>query len=118
MSRQTLLSAALACVTFVVPSADAQFETRANFPTYHLNGFDPYSVVVGDFNRDGALDLALVGSDLSGSVEILLGNGDGTFRQGSNYAVGVGPAYGATASLRNNEILDLVPRHSHQRWRH
>ncbi|MGA9511698.1 MAG: FG-GAP-like repeat-containing protein [Candidatus Sulfotelmatobacter sp.] len=36
----------------------------------------PTSIVVGDFNGDGVLDLAF--SDLNG-VEIALGNGDGTF---------------------------------------
>jgi hypothetical protein len=38
----------------------------------------PTSVVVGDFNGDGILDLAF--SDLNG-VEIALGNGDGTFTE-------------------------------------
>jgi Bacterial Ig-like domain (group 3)/FG-GAP-like repeat len=38
----------------------------------------PTSVVVGDFNGDGVLDLAF--SDLNG-VEIALGNGDGTFKE-------------------------------------
>jgi hypothetical protein len=38
----------------------------------------PTSVVVGDFNGDGVLDLAF--SDLNG-VEIALGNGDGTFTE-------------------------------------
>ena len=40
----------------------------------------PTSVVVGDFNGDGVLDLAL--SDLNG-IEIALGNGDGTFTETS-----------------------------------
>jgi hypothetical protein len=40
----------------------------------------PTSVVVGDFNGDGVLDLAF--SDLNG-VEIALGNGDGTFDETS-----------------------------------
>ncbi len=38
----------------------------------------PTSIVVGDFNGDGILDLAF--SDLNG-VEIALGNGDGTFNE-------------------------------------
>jgi hypothetical protein len=37
----------------------------------------PQSVVTGDFNGDGKPDLAVTGAS---SVEILLGNGDGTFR--------------------------------------
>jgi hypothetical protein len=44
--------------------------------TFTLDYF-PTSVVVGDFNGDGVLDLAF--SDLNG-IEIALGNGDGTFR--------------------------------------
>jgi hypothetical protein len=40
----------------------------------------PTSIVVGDFNGDGVLDLAF--SDLNG-VEIALGNGDGTFKETS-----------------------------------
>jgi len=40
----------------------------------------PTSIVVGDFNGDGILDLAF--SDLNG-VEIALGNGDGTFNETS-----------------------------------
>ena len=41
--------------------------------------------VLGDFNNDGKVDLAL--NDLGGGgVFIFLGNGDGTFTQGSSYA--------------------------------
>jgi hypothetical protein len=82
----------------------AQFETRANVPSQN----NPYSVAVGDFNRDGILDVAQVNADSAGSVEILLGNGDGTFRHGATYQVGDYPFYAAAASLRNNGLLDLV----------
>jgi len=83
------------------PAAVAQFEARAIFPVPP----EPYSLMVGDFNRDGTPDVAVV--DFGGGVQILLGNGDGTFRAGASYAVEV-LAYGVTASLRNNGILDLV----------
>jgi hypothetical protein len=46
----------------------------------------PTSVVVGDFNGDGVLDLAF--SDLNG-VEIALGNGDGTFNETSASPIAV-----------------------------
>ena len=52
--------------TFVAKTASF---TLAYFPT---------SIVVGDFNGDGLLDLAF--ADLNG-VEIALGNGDGTFKE-------------------------------------
>ena len=53
--------------------------TFSKVTSFTLDYF-PTSVVVGDFNGDGALDLAF--SDLNG-VEIALGNGDGTFNETS-----------------------------------
>ena len=41
-------------------------------------GVDPYGIVVGDFNGDGKLDLA-VGNNSGGTITILLGNGAGSF---------------------------------------
>ncbi len=81
------------------------FETRASF---FVGSGNPSSLVVGDFNGDGILDLAEVNFVPYGSVEILLGNGDGTFHHFFTYRVGVEPEYAATASLRGNGILDLV----------
>src|SRR6202167_4193447 len=82
----------------------AQFEARAGF---YLGYQQPYSLVIGDFNRDGIPDVAVPGVYGSGNVEILLGNGDGTFRHGATYAVA--PAFhAAAASLRDNGVLDLI----------
>jgi len=39
-------------------------------------GKGPYSLVAGDFNGDGKLDLAVANHE---SVTILFGNGDGSF---------------------------------------
>jgi hypothetical protein len=44
-------------------------------------------IVSGDFNRDGKLDLAVVTGGTSGSLQILLGNGDGTFNLGEAYEI-------------------------------
>ncbi|MFZ0320069.1 MAG: FG-GAP-like repeat-containing protein [Candidatus Sulfotelmatobacter sp.] len=85
--------------------ARAQFETRSSAS---VGLFRPISVTVGDFNRDGNLDLAVVSYLPTGKVSIFLGNGDGTFRPGFSYAVAVQPFYAATASFRHNGTLDLV----------
>jgi hypothetical protein len=70
------------------------------------------SVVVVDFNGDGKLDLAVGQSTGAGgtfdslSVEIFLGNGDGTFQAPQSFA-----AYGAhpaVADFNGDGILDLA----------
>src|SRR5262245_54457551 len=59
------------------------------------------SLAVGDFDRDGNLDLAAV-SD-SSSVQILLGHGDGTFT-----AAGAYPVVGPEASLSSVAVGDFT----------
>ena len=45
-------------------------------------GTGPSDLVVGDFNGDGKLDIAVV-NELSDNVTILQGNGNGTFKTGT-----------------------------------
>jgi len=63
--------------TIFLGKGDGTFTSAA--ASFSLDYF-PTSIAVGDFNGDGALDLAF--SDLNG-VEIALGVGDGTFKETS-----------------------------------
>jgi hypothetical protein len=76
----------------------------------------PRAIAVGDFNGDGKLDLAVVNficppnnpSCPPGSVSVLLGNGDGTFRPRADYATGPAPLAIAVGDFTGNGKLDLA----------
>ena len=83
-------------------------------PPQYAVGEGPLAIVVGDFNGDGKLDLAVsnncptngCSSDIS-TVSILLGNGDGTFQPHVDYPVGT-PAGLAVADFNGDGKLDLA----------
>lgn len=91
--------AALICAGFG-GTALAQFETRS---TTRASGTRT-SIVVGDFNRDGKLDFATADD----RVQVVLGNGDGTFQPPITYRVGTGAISIALGDLNNDGILDLA----------
>ncbi|WP_263382326.1 FG-GAP-like repeat-containing protein [Granulicella arctica] len=64
-------------------------------PVAYATGKAPYGIVVGDFNNDGKADLA-VSNVVSGTVSILLGNGNGTFQTQHSYNTGSTGTAGAT----------------------
>ncbi|MGB9418980.1 MAG: FG-GAP-like repeat-containing protein [Acidobacteriaceae bacterium] len=73
--------------------------------SWNLTGI-PDKSVVGDFNHDGKLDLAL--TVLSNSIAVLLGNGDGTFAAPVIYATDELPSGLSVADLNGDGKLDLI----------
>lgn len=80
----------LCAVGFSLTSASAlaqsvpQFRTAVAYPA----GVSPTDLRLADFNRDGALDIAVVASGLGGpdgALSILQGRGDGTFEEMKSY---------------------------------
>src|SRR5439155_1263538 len=69
-------------VSVLLGNGDGTFQAALSLTA----GGNPRSLAVGDFNGDGVLDLAVVNGDFlkAGTVSVLLGNGDGSFRAAPN----------------------------------
>jgi hypothetical protein len=96
------------CVAVLLGNGDGTFQEPAII-TYAPLGADPLALAGGYFNGGGNLDLALTENFISsGAVQILLGNGDGTFTLGDSYALDPNPLAIVAADLRNNGKTDLA----------
>jgi hypothetical protein len=79
-------------VSVLLGNGDGTFQPAVNYAA----GNNPYSIVFGDFDGDGYADLAVTSdTDLANppgqnSLNVLLGNGDGTFRPPVSYPVTTG----------------------------
>jgi hypothetical protein len=67
------------------------------------------ALAVGDFAGNGTLDVAVAENTLTtGSVVILVGNGNGTFTQGATYPISPNCEYIAVGDFRRDGRLDLA----------
>ena len=104
-------------VTIFLGKGDGTFTQGAQYGSPSEFAF---SIVAGDFNHDGKLDLAFTsynegasGGSLNGigtgnTVSVLLGNGDGTFKTRADYTVGPGPTSIVATDMNGDGNLDLV----------
>ncbi|WP_263351093.1 FG-GAP-like repeat-containing protein [Acidicapsa acidisoli] len=94
-------------VTILLGHGDGTFQQATGSPV--ATGNDPLSAAVGDFNGDGNLDLTVANHE-DGTATILLGNGNGTFRQAVNSPVNVGisPKSVIIADFNGDGIPDLA----------
>jgi hypothetical protein len=74
-------------------------------PVVYEAGPRPLAVVLGDFNGDGNLDVAVSNN---GGADVLLGSGDGTFAAAKMYRAGGSPTWIAAADFNGDGILDLA----------
>ena len=112
MNRKRIISMLVVLLSLAqLAAGEVAFKPEQTYPV----GTNPAAVVVGDFNRDGKLDLAVLNSgDASvgddGGVSLLLGNGDGTFQPARNVAIGKNCTSFASGDFDGdgNEDLALV----------
>ena len=86
VSVRSVFSILISIVFLSLAARGKEFRAVAGYDV----GKRPVSVDVGDFNRDGSLDLAVANSG-SKSISVLLGNGDGTFQASVDYEAGLEP---------------------------
>src|SRR5260370_24517321 len=80
-------------------------QSRLNYAA----GSFPHSVAVVDSNGDGRLDLAVANFVSGGNnVSVLLGNGDGTFQTGVDFAAGADPSSLVVADFNRDGKPDLA----------
>lgn len=95
-------------IAVLLGHGDGTFGTPSNTAA----GPFPFYLAAGDFNSDGKTDLAVTSlpasSTGSGSVLVLLGNGDGTFAPAVSYPVGLAPATIVAADFNGDGKLDLA----------
>ena len=94
-------------VSVLLGNGDGTFQAHMEYGT----GLGPTEAVVGDFNFDGKLDLAVANygpAYRAGSVSILLGNGDGTFQPHVDYRAGVNPVGVSVGDFNRDSKLDLA----------
>ena len=100
-------------VSVLLGNGDGTFRSPILSPmpfAYGVPDEIPISIALGDFNRDGKLDLVVADDYAGGPVQLLLGKGDGTFQAPMNVFSSSSfiPLSVAVGALTTTGNLDLV----------
>jgi hypothetical protein len=97
-------------VSIMLGQGDGSFLLAQSYAVGFNSSSDRNSVLVGDFNGDGHLDVAVINGGYFGDnmVSILLGQGDGTFLTPQRFVVGIYPTSMAAGDFNGDGHLDLA----------
>ena len=89
-------------VSVLLGNGDGTFATQQPYAT----GNYPNAIVLDDFNGDGVLDIVTVnrGDSPTGTVSLLLGNGNGTFQNQQQFPVGYSPRSAVSGDFGDGHI--------------
>src|SRR5258706_297607 len=91
-----------ATISTLLGNGDGTFQS----PVDYSAGPFPENILVADFNHDGKADLAVL--DNNSNVSIYLGNGDGTFKTKVDYPAGTANTSLTTGDFNGDGIPDLA----------
>jgi subtilase family serine protease len=101
-----------ASITILLGRGDGTFQAAPQTLQFGSQSSGPLMAVVGDFNRDGNADLAVVMGN-SSSIAVFLGNGDGTFAPAIlNAQTTAAPYWLTVADFNGDGIEDLAVANS------
>jgi hypothetical protein len=92
-------------ISVLLGDIDIAFIKRTTLPTHNLSR--PRSFIIGDYNNDFRMDIAVANSG-SDSIEIFLGYADFSFENRAKYSAGVRPISIAAGDFDNDTRLDIV----------
>src|SRR5271157_4918191 len=98
-------------VSVLLGNGDGSFQSAATYAV----GYSPSSIVAGDVNGDGKLDLAVANAcgkhsscQSHGTATVLIGDGKGAFTSSGDVQLGNSPSALTLGNLNGDGALDLV----------
>jgi PKD repeat protein len=93
-------------ISILLGNGDGTFQPAVTFPSNLPQGTIASYLAAADFNGDGKMDLVVVNNGFN--LDILLGNGDGTFGAPQNFAAGNNPFFPAVGDFNGDGQPDIV----------